>query len=68
MKVRDLMKKLKKFPPSAQVFVQFKSNGEWGCYDARSAVRSVVTREVNGKTGCTLIRCYDDHIETGGLM
>ena len=66
MTAQELIKKLRAFPKGREVVIQFRSSGEWGSFDARSHIRSLVTRKVNGETA-TIVRCEDDWLESGGF-
>lgn len=65
MRVKDLIAKLRQFPPESDVVVQSVSEGEWGSFNVRSDVKSVVPRRVRDKKA-TVIRCAD-WFDSGGF-
>lgn len=60
MTVADLIAKLRRFPPHKPVVVQFTNDGEWGSFDARSEVRSVVWGK-DDADNYAMIRCFEKH-------
>jgi hypothetical protein len=63
MTAKELIKRLRKLNPDAEVSVRHMTYGEWGEFDARSKVTGVVLR----KHGA-MLTCKRDFEETGAIL
>jgi len=66
MTVEELIRKLRAFPKGHHVLVQSRSSGEWGSFDVRSPIKSIVIRKVDDDNA-VVIRCSDDWHSSGGF-
>ena len=66
MTVEDLINKLRAFECESPVILQFRSDGEFGAFDARSSIRSLVKRKLGTQT-VVVIRGADEWIDSGSF-
>jgi hypothetical protein len=62
MTAKELIKRLQKLDPNAEISVRHMTYGEWGSFDARSKVTGVVAR----KHGA-MLTCKREFEDTGAI-